>query len=50
MATKTVKEMAIDYYPKLWSIERIVALVEAGRLSESDYNEITGFVYPAITA
>ena len=46
MAAKTVKEMAIDYYPKLWSIDRLVALVKAGRLSESEYAEITGFTYP----
>ena len=44
---KTVKEMAADYYPKLWSVDRLKTLVEAGRLSEADYNEITGFVYPA---
>ena len=43
----TVKEMAETYYPKLWSIERLVNLVKAGRLSEDDYNKITGFVYPA---
>ena len=43
----TVKEMSNKYYPRLWSIDRLVALVEAGRLSEADYNEITGFVYPA---
>ena len=44
---KTVKEYAADYYPKLWSINRLKTLVEAGRLSEADYNRITGFVYPA---
>ena len=44
---KTVKEMAADYYPKLWSADRLKTLVTAGRLSESDYHELTGFVYPA---
>ena len=43
----TVKEMTEKYYPKLWSINRLKTLVEAGRLSEADYNRITGFVYPA---
>ena len=42
----TVKEMAEKYYPKLWDINRLVALVKAGKLSEADYNEITGYVYP----
>ena len=43
----TAKELATKYYPKLWGINRLVALVKAGKLSEEDYNEITGFVYPA---
>ena len=42
----TVKEMAEKYYPKLWSITRLKALAEAGKLTEAEYNEITGFVYP----
>ena len=53
MASKTVKvkhtkgyELAKKYYPKYWGIERLVALVEAGKMTESEYNEITGFVYP----
>ena len=40
----TVKEMALMYYPRLWSKERIVALVKAGKLTEVDYKEITGEV------
>lgn len=42
-----VEEMCKKYYPRLWNVDRLVALVEAGRLSEDKYNEITGFVYPA---
>ena len=44
---KTVKEIAADYYPTLWSVDRLKMLVSVGRLSEADYNELTGFVYPA---
>ena len=36
----TVKEMAQKYYPTLWNIERIEALVGAGKLSRSDADEI----------
>ena len=43
----SVTKMAKKYYPRLWSIDRLKALVEAGKMDESDYNKITGFVYPA---
>lgn len=43
----TVKEKAAKYYPRLWSINRLKTLVEAGKLTEAEYKEITGFVYPA---
>lgn len=36
----TVKEMAAAYYPRLWSQERLEALVAAGRLAREDANEI----------
>lgn len=36
----TVKEMAQKYYPTLWSIKRIEALVTAGKLSRKDADEI----------
>lgn len=36
----TVKEMALHYYPKLWSRERIEALVAAGKLSREDADEV----------
>ena len=42
----TVKEMAIQYYvranPKLWDKDRIKALVISGKLTETEYEEITG--------
>ena len=41
----TVKEMANNYYPKLWNIERLKALVAVGKLSEEDFKEITGETY-----
>lgn len=41
----TVFEMAKKYYPKLWSIERLQALVEAKKLTTDEYKEITGESY-----
>ncbi len=37
-----VKALAQKYYPKLWDVDRIKALVAAGKLTETDYKEITG--------
>ena len=34
-------EMAKKYYPRLWSIERINALYEAGKLTKEEYAELT---------
>ncbi len=36
----TVKDMAIKYYPRLWSRERIEALVEAGKLTREEAEEV----------
>ena len=33
-------EMAKQYYPRLWSLERIEALYKAGKLTEEEYNLI----------
>ena len=41
----TVKEMAKNYYPKLWDINRLKALVAVGKLSKEDYKEIVGEDY-----
>ena len=46
----TAKDLSKKYYPRLWPICRLVALVKAGKLSEADYKEITGFTYPSTIA
>lgn len=38
----TVCEMAKQYYPRLWNEDRIRALVEAGRLTQEEAEEIVG--------
>ena len=38
----TAYEMAKKYYPRLWSKERLLALVQAEKLTEAEYKEITG--------
>ena len=38
----TVFEMAKNYYPRLWNINRIKQLVEAGKITPEQYKEITG--------
>ena len=40
-----VFEMAKKYYPKLWSKERLKALVKAGKLTEEEYTSLTGEEY-----
>ena len=35
-----VFELAKKYYPRLWNKERILALVEAGRLTQAQAKEI----------
>lgn len=37
-----VYEKAKEYYPRLWSKERLKKLVEAGHLSVKEYKEIVG--------
>ena len=37
---KTIFEMAKEYYPRLWSADRIEALYKAGKLTKEEYNEI----------
>ena len=41
----TVKEKAEKYYPRLWSVNRLKNLVEAGALTEAEYKTITGMDY-----
>lgn len=38
----SVYEMAKKYYPRLWSKERIDALLKADKLTQEEYNEIVG--------
>ena len=38
----SIYEMAKKYYPKMWSKERLMALVEAGKLTLTQYYEIVG--------
>ncbi len=40
MGKLTVKQMAKQYYPRLWDKPRIEALVQAGRLTEEEAAEI----------
>lgn len=38
----SVYEMAKKYYPKLWGIERLEALLAAGKLTREEYEELVG--------
>ncbi len=38
----SVKDLAKKYFPKLWDIDRLRALVNAGKLTEAEFEEITG--------
>lgn len=38
----SVLELAKKYYPRLWSKERIQALVKAGKLTEAEAAQILG--------
>lgn len=37
----TAYEMAKKYYPRLWPVERIRALLEAGKITQEEFDEIT---------
>ena len=37
----TVYDLALKYYPRLWGKARIDALIEAGRLTREEAEEIT---------
>lgn len=45
---KTSKELAKQYYPTYWDINRLIHLVKNDKVdfSAEDYKEITGFEYP----
>ena len=42
-------ELAKKNYGRTWTAEMLKKLVEKGKLTEAEYNEITGLVYPATT-
>ncbi len=41
----TALELAQKYYPTLWSIERLQALVAADKLTAAEYETLTGQAY-----
>ena len=41
----SVFEMAMKYYPELWSIDRLRALVDFDKLTPEEYKTITGETY-----
>lgn len=41
----SVYDMAKKYYPSLWNKERLRLLVEAGKLTKAQYEEITNEFY-----
>ena len=41
----SVKNLAEKYYPKYWDKDRLRTLVQAGKLTEEEYQEITGEKY-----
>lgn len=43
---KRAFELSKRYYPKYWPVKSIKALVDAGKLTEEHYKEVTGFTYP----
>lgn len=44
----TVYEMAKKYYPRLWDRDRLIALVQADKLTAEQYKEITGEEYAPV--
>ena len=42
-----VKKLAEKYYPALWPLDRLKALVAAGKLTTDEYQAITGEAYSA---
>lgn len=49
MTPLTPKEMAANYYPKLWNKQRLIVLVKAGKLSAEEYEKIAGEAYETQT-
>ena len=45
--SEAVKTLAEKYYPRLWGIDRLKALVAAGKLTAEEYQIVTGEAYSA---
>ena len=45
--SEAVKALAEKYYPWLWGIDRLKALVTAGKLTAEEYQIVTGEAYVA---
>lgn len=45
--SEAVKTLAEKYYPVLWSLDRLKALVTVGKLTPEEYLEATGEAYSA---
>jgi hypothetical protein len=45
--SEAVKTLAEKYYPVLWPLGRLKALVAAGKLTADEYKAITGEAYSA---
>lgn len=41
----TVKRLAKKYYPKLWDLDAVKALVASSKLTEAEFKEVTGMDY-----
>ena len=44
----SIKEIAKKYYPRLWGLDRLTALVEAGKLTKKEFKAITGKEWGAV--
>lgn len=45
--SEQVKKLSEKYYPVLWPLNRLKALVAAGKLTADEYKAITGEAYAA---
>ena len=45
--SEAVKKLAEKYYPVLWPLDRLKALVAAGKLTADEYQTVTGEAYSA---
>ena len=43
--SEAVKTLTEKYYPVLWPLGRLKALVAAGKLTPEEYQEVTGELY-----